>query len=53
MFCTVNDCEIQYESLDESKPILILPGLLHGQVQVFSVSVNDWSDTADEPEGLN
>ena len=53
MFCTVNDCEIYYDSQDENKPKLILPGLRLGQVKVFSESNDDWLDNAEELEEMN
>ena len=49
MFCTVNDCEIYYDELDESKPKLIHKGLRYGQVQVFS-SLNDECSDREEEE---
>jgi hypothetical protein len=48
MFCTVNDCEIRYENLDEDKPQLILPGLRFGQVQAFSEVAKVWTDSTEE-----
>ena len=48
MFCTVNDCEIYYDSLDEGKPKLILHDLRYCEVQVFKVLIDKGLDRAEE-----